>query len=153
MKATVRRKYKPRKADPGALERVIARLQLFTPVELRTLQTPVRVAFESLRTGDGQEADFHTLAAAMNTALVRSESIDPQCVEVCQLAQDALMRVLGRSKRLRKWGLDAAGLQDIPPAIDLFEQILTLSTPLQMQQSMRETMHRMQAGHGLEIPT
>jgi hypothetical protein len=63
------------------------------------------------------------------------------------------MSVLARSKRLGKWGLDAAGLQDIPPAIELHEQLLQLSTPLQMQKAMNETIQRMNAGHGLEIPT
>jgi hypothetical protein len=138
-------------SDPSAIYRLMNRFQAFTPVELVTLQTPVRVAFESLRTGRGEEADFHTLAAVVNVALIRSESIDQLCVETCQRAQDALMAVLSRSKRLGKWGLDAAGLQDIPPAMDLHEQLLELSTPHQMQQAMQETLRRMRTGHGLEV--
>lgn len=51
-------------ADPSAIYRLMNRNQLFTKVELVKLQTPVRVAFESLRTGHGDERDFHTLAAA-----------------------------------------------------------------------------------------
>ena len=140
-------------ADPSAIYRLMNRLQLFTPVELVKLQTPVRIAFESLRSGKGEETDFHTLAAAVNVSLIRSESIDQLCVETCQRAQDALMSVLARSKRINKWGLDAAGLQDIPPAMDLHEQLLELSTPHQMQQAMRETLRRMEAGHGIEVPT
>ena len=139
-------------ADPGAIYRLMNRLQLFTPGELVKLQTPVRLAYECLRTGQGQQDDFDTLAGAVNVALVRSESIDQLCVETCQRAQDALMSVLARSKRINKWGLDAAGLQDIPPAMDLHEQLLALSTPLQMQQAMRETLRRMEAGHGIEVP-
>lgn len=138
-------------ADPSAIYRVMNRIQLFNPVELVELQTPVRMAFESLRTGKGEETDFHTLAAAINVSLIRSESIDKLCVETCQRAQYALMSVLARSKRIGKWGLDAAGLQDIPPAIDLHEQLLELSTPLQMQQAMRETLLRMNSGHGFEV--
>lgn len=138
-------------ADPSAIYRLMNRIQLFTPVELVKLQTPVRVAFESLRTGRGDESDFRTLACIVNVALIRSESIDQLCVETCQRAQDALMSVLARSKRLGKWGLDAAGLQDIPPAMDLHEQLIELSTPLQMQQAMQETLNRMRSGHGLEV--
>ena len=131
--------------------RLMSKIQLFTPVELVKLQAPVRVAFESLRIGRGDENDFHTLACIVNVALIRSESIDQLCVETCQRAQDALMTILARSKRLGKWGLDAAGLQDIPPAMDLHEQLLELSTPHQMQQAMQETLLRMEAGHGLEL--
>ena len=139
-------------ADPSAMYRLLGKIQLFTPVELVKLKTPVRMAFESLRSGKGEETDFHTRAAAVNVSLIRSESIDQLCVETCQRAQDALMSVLARSKRIGKWGLDAAGLQDIPPAMDLHEQLLELSTPHQMQAAMRETLRRMEAGHGIEVP-
>lgn len=142
---------KRRPSDPGAIYRVMGKIQMFTPDELRRLKLPVRVAFESLRTGTGAEIDFHTLAAAVNTAMVRSESIDQLCVETCQRAQSALMLVLSRHDRLSKWGPDATGLQDIPPAIDLHEQLLDMSTPLQMQNAMAETIRRMRAGHALEV--
>ena len=136
-------------ADPSSIYKLMSRIQPFTPVELVKLQTPVRVAFESLRTGRGEESDFHTLACIVNVSLIRSESIDALCVETCQRAQTALLAVLARNKRLGKWGLDAAGLQDIPPAIDLHEQLLELSTPHQMQVAMQETLKRMHEGHAL----
>ncbi len=138
-----------RRGDPSAIYRVMNRLQPFTDDELRTLALPVRVAFESLRAGRGTEGDFHTLAAAINTALMRSESIDPLCEQTCITAQAALMRVLDRHQRTGLWGLDGLALQDIPLAIDLHEQLLQLSTPLQMQQAMQETLRRMQAGQVL----
>lgn len=136
-----------RHADARSLPRLMARLEPFTPSELLALQTPVRVAFEALRTGSGTEPDFHTLAAAVNTALIRSEAIDPLCVETCQRAQAALLGMLGRFNRVGKWGVDHHALQDIPPALDLHEQLLELSTPLQMMTAMRETLARMQQGH------
>lgn len=139
-------------ADPSAIYRLMNKLQPFTPAELVKLQTPVRVAFEALRTGRGEEGDFHTLAAAVNTALICSEAIDPLCVETCKRAQAALMGILGRHERLGKWGLDSAALQDIPPAIDLHEQLLQLCTPQQLQNAMTETLRRIQAGETLETP-
>jgi hypothetical protein len=136
-----------RTVDARSLPRLIARLEPFTSAELLALQTPVRVAFESLRTGSGTEPDFHTLAAAVNTSLIRSEAIDPLCVETCQRAQAALLGMLGRFKRLGAWGVDHHALQDIPPALDLHEQLLELSTPLQMANAMQETLQRMNDGH------
>ncbi|MGH6627615.1 MAG: hypothetical protein ACRECD_13940 [Burkholderiaceae bacterium] len=142
-------------ADPSALSRVMNRLQPFSAPELVQLQTPVRVAFESLRSGRGEEDDFHTLAAVVNVALIRSEAIDPLCVETCERAQQALLRVLERRRRSGLWGFDGPALQDIPPAIELHEQLLALSTPLQMQRAMNETLRRMSAGqvHRLEQRT
>lgn len=138
-------------ADPMSMFKVMNKIQPFRADELTQLSLPVRVAFDCLRTGEGKEVHFHTLAAAINVALIRSETIDQLCVETCQRAQDALMSILARSKRLGKWGLDAAGLQDIPPAIDLHEQLLKLSTPLQLQKAMNEAIQRMRAGQALEL--
>ena len=129
------------------LHHTMNRFMPFTTAELLALQIPVRSAFESLRTGHGTEPDFHTLAAAVNTALIRSESIDPLCVETCQRAQAALIGVLARFKRCGAWGVDHHALQDIPPALDLHEQLLELSSPLQMANAMKETLARMNSGH------
>jgi hypothetical protein len=136
-------------ADPLALCRGMGNNVPFTPEELAELKTPPRVAFESLRRGHGSEYDFHTLAAVANNTLVCAESIHPDCVEVAKAAQDALMRILDRQHRLGKWGLDSQALQEIPPALDLHEQLLELYTPLQMQQAMAETIRRMKAGQTL----
>ena len=38
-------------------------------------------------------------------------------------------------------------LQDIPPALDLHEQLLELGTPLQMANAMKEALARMNSGH------
>lgn len=51
-------------ADPRAFQRVINRLEPFTPDELMRLELPIRMSFESLRQGKGTESDFHDLAAA-----------------------------------------------------------------------------------------
>lgn len=136
-------------ADPMAICRTMGKLQPFSVDELTALKSPPRVALESLRRGHGTEGDFHTLAAVANNTLVCAESIHPDCVEVAKLAQDALMRILDRQIRLGKWGLDSQALQDLPPVLDLHEQLLELYTPLQMQQAMAETIRRMRAGHTL----
>ena len=136
-------------ADPGSMRRLLNGVQLFTAPELTALQLPPRVAFESLRTGRGTDTDFHTLACVANNTLVCAESIHPDCVEVAKVAQDSLMNMLDRFNRLGKWGLDAQALQDLPPVLDLHEQLLALYTPKQMQKAMLETMRRMKAGHTL----
>ena len=144
------RKLKRRQcADPASLYRVMNRLQPFTPSELLQLKTPYRMAFQSLRTGGGGELDFHTLAAVVNVVLVTGEKIGPECVEVAKLGQDALMLILDRALRLGRWGVDVVALQNIPPVLDLHDQLLELCTPLQMQQAMQTVLGRMKAAQTL----
>ena len=138
-------------ADPMAIYRTMGKIQPFTADELVQLKIPPRVAFESLRRGHGTEFDFHTLAGVANNTLICAESIHPDCVAVAQKAQDALMRVLERANRLGKWGLDSAGLKDLPPVLEMHEQLLERYTPIQMQNAMRETIRRMQKGQTLSI--
>ena len=136
-------------ADPSAIYRVFNRIQPFTDDELAKLQTPVRLAYERMRTGGAQDDDFNDLACAMNVCMVRGEDIDPLCVETAQRAQDALMRTHARHAATGRWGFDGPALQDIPVAIDLYEQMLALSTPEQMHTAMRETLTRMKRGEHL----
>lgn len=138
-------------ADPGAAARAVAKVAAFSPDEIVRLAMPVRQAWEALRAGHGTEFDFHDLAAVINIALIRSESIDPLAVETCQRAQAALMAMLDRAARLHRWGCDAQALRDIPPALDLYDQLVELSTPLQMHAAMQEVLERMQAGQVLGV--
>lgn len=136
-------------ADPAALYRLMNRLQPFTPTEQLRLNLPPRVAYESLRTGRGEEADFHTLAGAVNVAMVRAETINPLAEQTAITARDALMRCWQRHQASGRWGFDGPALQDLPPALDLYEQLLALSTPQQMQDAMAETIRRMESGNHL----
>ena len=132
--------------DPSSIYRVMNKIQLFTPSEQTRLAIPPRVCFEALRTGKGTEEDFHTLATVVNVALIIAEEINPQCVQLCQQAQAALMRVLARFTSLHKWGFDALALQEIEPALDMHEQLLQLCTPHQLQEAMRTVLVRMNNG-------
>lgn len=136
-------------ADPSAIYRVMSRLQTFTGSEQLKLNLPVRLAYESLRTGVGSENDFHTLAAAINVTVVRAEAIDPLAEQTAIAARDAVMRCWQRHQATARWGFDGLALQDLPPALDLYDQLLALSTPLQMQQAMTETIRRMESGNHL----
>ena len=138
-------------ADPSSIYKTMGRIQLLTPSELLELSLPPRTAFEALRGGRGTENDFHTLAAVANCVLVCGEAVGKQCVDAAKQAQESLLRLLDRWVRLGKWGLDAGALQSIPLVLDLYEQLLALYTPLQMQAAMRETIRRMKVGETLDI--
>lgn len=111
----------------------------------------VRSAYEALRDGHGDDDDFHTLAGALNVALVRAEHIHELAEEAVIQAQQALMRCLARHERGLRYGFDHTGLEHIPPALDIYDDILAGSTPAQMQEALQEAARRMQAGQVLEV--
>lgn len=141
--AQAKRKYQ---ADPISIFRVLNRIQPFDQAELVKLETPVKLAFERIKAGTAVVEDARTIATAINVALIRSESIDPLCEQTCVAAQEAVIRTIERYNRAGRWGFDGPALQDIPPALDLHEQLLRLSTPLEMQQAYLESKDRMAKG-------
>lgn len=151
MKTTKYTKKKHGKADPSSIYKTMSRIQLLTPVEQLELSLPPRTAFEALRSGRGTESDFHTLAAVSNCVFVCGEEIGESCVDAAKQAQESLLLMLDRWVRLGRWGLDAGALQSIPVVLDLYEQLLALYTPLQMQAAMRETIRRMKVGETLTV--
>jgi len=133
-------------ADPMSMFKVMNKIEPFNSEELLRLELPIRLSFEALRTGKGMENDFHDLAAAINTAMVRSEDVDPLCELTAIAARDALMRCWHRHQRTGAWGFDGPALLEVEAGIDLHEQLVRLSTPLQMIEALRTVMQRGRCG-------
>ena len=138
-------------ADPSSFLRVLARVQPFTDAEQAQLNLPVRIAFDSLRRGQGEESDFHTMAAAVNLAMVCAEKIDPLVEQTCITARDALTRMYERHTRLGRWGLDGAALQELQEAIEVYEQLNSLLSAGQVQEALAECYQRMRNGDVVEV--
>ena len=130
---TRRRKYQ---ADPVAMFKVFNRLQPFNATELVQLELPIRISFEALKTGKGTERDWSDLAAACNVTIVRSHDIGPECVAVAEAGSDALMRMWNRAQVHGVWAFDGPALAEVAQLVDLHEQIIRLSTPVQMMIAM-----------------
>jgi hypothetical protein len=130
-----RRRYQ---ADPMAMYKVMARIEPFTEQDVITLTLPARLAFEAIKNGNAGISHFDELAVSLNTTKVRAESIDPLCEEICMVAQDALRRCKDRYLRTGKFGWDGPALQELPPALDLYETIMRDSNPNFMQAALVE---------------
>lgn len=137
--------------DPMAMFRVIGRAQSFTQDEQAQLKLPVRLAYESILKGQGTAEDFHTLAAAVNVAMVCAERIDPLVEQACIAGRDALMRVLERHGRLGRWGFDGQGMQEVIRAVEVYEQLTGLLTAGQLEDALKECHQRMRAGDVMEL--
>lgn len=137
--AHAKRRYE---ADPLAVLKCLNKIQPFNAAELMRLELPIRMSFEALKNCSGSESDFHDLAAAINTTLVRSEAVDPLCEQTAIAARDALMRCWHRHERTGVWGFDGPALAEIDAGLDLHEQLIRNSTPLQMADALREVIRR-----------
>lgn len=134
-----RRKYT---ADKLSLFRLLNKLQPFTEAEQTKLALPLRMAFESIKTGKGTFDDLSDIGAAINTTIVRSESIGGACYDAAIAARDALLRCLHRYRATGRVGFDGPAISDVEIALEVHEQLFALSTPLQMQQALIEVIKR-----------
>jgi hypothetical protein len=145
---STRRKYRPGMHPLDA----ITASQPFPEAELTRILIKVQDAFMQLRKGSTDPDIFDRLAAVLNVGLVRAESIGQPAVEVFQAGQRALMECDAIFGRHRKFGFTGPGLLAMQEAVDLYEQILRLSTPLQMAKAQEECMRRVMAGHFEQAP-
>lgn len=125
----------------------IAACQPFPEAEITRILIKVHSAFEAVRTGGTDVDQFDRLAAVLNVGMVRSEAIGEVGVEVFKAAQAALMEADALYGRHGRYGFTGPGLEAMKEAIALYEQLLRLSTPLQMTKVQEECMRRLRAGH------
>lgn len=139
-------------ADPSVIYRVMGNFQDFTPEEKGQIVAPCRLAFERIRLGEGKNNDFICLSDACNVSLVRAEKISPLVESVCLVARDALLRCKSRFYKTGRWGFDGPALSAITDMLDVYEQMVDLLKPLQIQDDLAEAMRRERDGQGLDHP-
>ena len=132
--------------DPTAAFRLLGMAKPHEPGRLVTEHIECRVSFERLRDGGASEQDFDLVGHVLNSALVRAEQIDELLVETIQRGQEAMVRMKDRYLRGLRFGFDAAGLRDVPAALDAWEAMADASSPLQLQHAIKEAYRRMTGG-------
>jgi hypothetical protein len=125
---------------------VIHQLRPFDTEEAAILSNPARLAWHHLTHGNGNTGHFDTLARAMNAALVLCEPVGQAAVDAVIRAQLALVAMQQRYHRQGRFGADAAALAEVPPALDLHDQLLSLSNPQQLVRAHAEAQDRIASG-------
>lgn len=105
----------------------------------------LRLAFEKLKAGTGDQEQFNRLAAATNVGLIRSEMIDPLAAETMVRGIQALKNCSDINDRHGKFGFSGPDLICMSDALNLYEDILRLSKPIQMERAVEEVARRMLA--------
>jgi len=96
----------------------------------------LRLAFEKLKIGTGDQEQFNCLAAATNVGLIRAEMIDPLAAETMVRGIQALKNCSDINDRHGKFGFSGPDLVCIADALELYDGILRLSTPRQMMEAL-----------------
>lgn len=133
-------------ANPLAHLSTISKLRPFDEEEAARLSMEGRMAWHHLTHGGGTEAHFDTLAIHMNGALVLSEPVGQAAVDIIISAQQALVNMQQRYHRQGRFGANANELAEVPPALDLYDQLLSLSNPLQLVKAFCEARQRIADG-------
>lgn len=129
--------------EPSSVLRPILMCRQFNDEEASILAVEVRMAWQRLTHGDGTQDDFDLLDNSSNVALIRAEGIDALAVEVVLRAQTAIIAMKQRYERIGKFGADAAALQDVPPMLDFYCDLLSFSSPQIMTDALMESVQRM----------
>jgi hypothetical protein len=103
----------------------------------------LRVAFEKLKSGTEDHDQFDRLAAAINVGLIRAEPIDPLAEKTMAAGVQAMMACGCIFERHGRYGFTGPDLLAMNDALDLYENILRLSTPKQMLDALDVAAARM----------
>jgi hypothetical protein len=116
------------------------------PSEVARIMVLIRIAYEKLKTGHGTDADYDRVSAALNIALVRAESIGQPLVDAFKAAGEAMLECAHLHRRHGRFGFTGPHILAMNAAMDLYEEVLSLSSPNQMQWSLEEGMRRLSRG-------
>lgn len=90
---------------------------------------------------DDPEHEHEVLAHALGVSVIRALQIKPldnPMLPILKGGTDALRRAINRYANARTWGLDGEGRIALMEAIDLYAQILHMSSPAQMDKATQE---------------
>lgn len=140
-----------RRIDPRAGLHAIAMQHGLDDAQQADLGVALRVNLEALRTGQADEAAFHTLAAAVNVSLVLCErGVGADHLPAIKRAQEGMLRLWTRAKQTGRWVFDGGGWHDTAHAIDLHEAQLAAVSRKAASEAMREVMRRINSGNIFE---
>lgn len=136
-----------RHVDPQAALRAFRGFRPLDESQKTDLGIAYRGAFERLRTGMADDDDMHTLAAALNTAMVMCElDLGAEYLADVQAAQSDVLRVYARSKEAQRWALDAQSLATLRRAFELHDEQLRICSTREIRRALDTVADRIRAG-------
>jgi hypothetical protein len=117
------------------------------PDQVQRIMVLIRLSYEKLKAGHGTRADYDRVGAAANIGLIRAESIGKPLVHAFQAAGEAMLECSRIERRHGKFGFHGPDILHMNAAMDLYEEILSMSSPIQMEAAALESVERIRLGN------
>lgn len=150
-KRAVRNRNFERSAPTGGLG-IITLAQTYSDEEFLRLSNNARLPWYKLCNGLGDQEDFDMLATSLNVAAILAKDIDDLVLEVIDRGMNAMASMKSRFLRTGRFGADAQALQDMPDALDVHDEIIKNSSPMQTVAALRTAMKMVEQGSVIVAP-
>jgi hypothetical protein len=137
------RRMQSRPANCFYLENLLFNNRTPDPAEVLRLMNVVLVPYQRLLDGVGSEEDVIQLGLVVNTGCVRARAVGQLLVDAFQNAGEALIRCEDRMRTHGCFGFDGPGVNSMNAAMDLYHDLLTLSSVKQMHEAEQEARRLM----------
>ena len=132
-----------RRINPLAALITLQQNQQTKPSQATGLMLELHQCFDALKNGSTDDELFNRLGSSLNTALILAERIDQQVVDVVLEAHQAMYRCRERFDKHGRFGFDGPGITAMVDALDVYDQMVRLSTPKQILSASAEAVKRM----------
>ena len=143
---------KARTVDRFAGINLLNRARPYEEGEMAHEHLKTQAAFERLRTGAGDEDDFDRVSMLLNVGMIRAESISQDIVLIMQNGQHAMNRMKARYLKVGSLAFDGPGIEAVDYALETYQSIMDMSSPLQMIKAIQEAYKRISAGDLIQLP-
>ncbi|WP_448252851.1 hypothetical protein [Ottowia oryzae] len=116
--------------------------QQATSAQTTGLMLELYAHFDALKSGNATRDHFECLSMSLNTAMVLSEPIGQEVEDVMLAAHAAMNECAELHRRHRHYGFTGPGMQAVAEALEVYAQIVALSTPRQMMAAVEEGHRR-----------
>lgn len=114
-----------------------------TAEEVTRVMTGLHMSYADLKAGTGTDDDVVSLGLMLNVGVVRAAAIGPTLVKAFEEAGAALQECEGIKERHGRYGFTGPGILSMNAALELYEQVLAMSSLNQMDAAEREVVRQM----------
>ncbi len=100
----------------------------------------LRAAYQRLRDGAGSRDDLHLVGVMLNVGLVRGADIGAPVAKAFEQAGTALQECEQLRERHGSYGFTGPGILLMNAAMDLYAELLAMSTPRQMDEAKERAL-------------
>jgi hypothetical protein len=148
-----RKAYKPKRVDSMSSLTAIYRKQWTPDAIIDVLMTPIYVAFDALKKGQGDCCKhLNALAQLVNISMVLCEQkIGDEYLQIVLNARDCIAKAMFRGDKTGRWALDGAAFEPIGTLLEVHKAQLENAKRGEVANAMREVLKRNDARHVLEM--